>query len=214
MTWPALMPDLRRIWASAASTTARHRHEPGCGVRAAMERATSAPRAGASTASCSTSCRATLVGRAAARGLGFQPTRLASDSSATSSIHSTTERHTRPTTLRRWPGCGGTRRGALGLARRSAPGGEGLGAVGRDTRRAAPPSCTPTAPAAAARMMPSLGCCHSAASRRQLADGFLEVADHGKAEGRQPRRHVVDPGTAAATAPAAVVGRRVQRGWR
>ena len=67
-----------------------------------------------------------------------------------------------------------------------------------------PPSCTPTAPAAAARMTPSFACFQRRASRRQHVDCLFEVADHREAERGQARRHVVDQaGTGAATAPSA-----------
>ena len=66
---------------------------------------------------------------------------------------------------------------------------------------AAPPSCTPTAPAAAARMTPSLAMPPQPGVAPPAVDGLLEVADHGEAERGEPRRHVVDQRrTAAATA--------------
>ena len=101
---------------------------------------------------------------------GAQPMRLASDSSASSSIHSTTERHTSPTTLRRWPSSGGTPgvdpSAPVGLGRRA--GLEGLGAIRRDARRRARRrAARRRAPAAAARITPSLSCSTAPASRRQ-----------------------------------------------
>ena len=70
-----------------------HRHEPGCGVRAAVERGEIAPQR--------YRLYAEILDELTRAG-SAQPRMLASVSSASSSIHSTTERHTRPTTLCRW----------------------------------------------------------------------------------------------------------------
>ncbi len=186
-----LMPDLRgRTGRNAASTTAA----TGTSRAAACARRWSAATSAPSRYRIYEELHAELSHDAGGERAAAQPTRLASVSSASSSIHSTTERQTRPTTLRRWPGCGGTPAVEPGAPASSASRrlSKVLERSGVTPGAAAPPSCTPTAPAAAARMMPSLGCCHSAGVAPPAVDGLLEIADHGEAEGRQPRRHVVD----------------------
>ena len=120
---------------------------------------------------------------------------LASVSSASSSIHSTTERQTSPTTLCRWPGLqrhAGSRP-LCGADAGLQPAAEGLGPVGRHARR---------------RMATELHAHRARGGREQDAlvgllpepgiaapavDRLLEIADHRKAEGRQSRRHQIDP---------------------
>jgi hypothetical protein len=79
-------------------------HEPGCGVRAAWTRGEISPsRYRIYGELFDAELSQTRWSSAPGAGDGLQPSTLASVSSATSSIHSTTERHTRPTTLCRWP---------------------------------------------------------------------------------------------------------------
>ena len=96
------MPDLRAHASDCRFYNCTHRHEPGCGVLAALERGEIAESRYRIYREIFDELRPRALSSRA------QPIRLASDSSASSSIHSTTERQTRPTTLRRWPSCGGT----------------------------------------------------------------------------------------------------------
>ena len=113
--------------------------------------------------------------------------------SASSSIHSTTERHApgRPRSAGKLrsgnaPAVCPRRRRAGGAAA------EGLGPVGRDAGRAAsPPTCYRPPAMAAARMMFVGWWCEPCVAAPAV-DRFFEVADHGKAEGGEPRRHHVD----------------------
>jgi hypothetical protein len=101
MQLAGLMPDLAAELGHCRFHNCTHREEPQCGVRAAVEAGRISPsRWRIYGEFCSqTSCRARALADASGAGAPSHPSTLASDSSATSSIHSTTERQTRPTTL-------------------------------------------------------------------------------------------------------------------
>ena len=120
--------------------------------------------------------------------------RLASESSASSSIQRTTERQTSATTLRRWPSCGGAPGGRSFRGRRAGRRTrlEGLGAIRRQARRRAAAqahadrACRRRQDHAFVVVLPE---------RRVAApavDRLLEVADDGEARRRQASRHVVE----------------------
>jgi hypothetical protein len=100
-----LMPDLRPRWADCRFHNCSHRTSRAAACARPWSAGDQRVRWRIYEASCSRELSQPSAGSRHARA---QPSTLASDSSATSSIHSTTERHTRPTTLCRWPGCGGT----------------------------------------------------------------------------------------------------------
>jgi hypothetical protein len=120
---------------------------------------------------------------------------LASVSNATSSIHRITERHTRPTMLCRWPGCGAmpcVEPSASAAVGSDPAAGEGLGPVRRHARRRTAAKLHTDRAGSRRQDDPFVGVLPEARVTAPAVDSLLEVAHDGKAEGRQPRRHVVD----------------------
>ena len=123
-----------------------------------------------------------------------QPSRLASDSSASSSIHSTTERQTRPTTAQMAEPGRRAGRGAFGAPavvrrRRSIASKVDTEPVRRDDRRRRPPAhaAGPAAPPGCRRCRAS----RAPASRRQPSTASSKLPPPRSRRGHA-RRHMVD----------------------
>jgi len=109
---------------------------------------------------------------------------LASFSSASSSIHSTTERQTSPTTLPRWAGGGGS----PGLG----PADEGLGAVGRDAGRGGAAELHPHRAGRGGQDDAFVGVFPQFGVAPPAGDGLFKIAHHRETKGRHAGRHMID----------------------
>ena len=212
------MPDLRAHAASAASTTARTGTSPAAACARPPSVARSPPAASGCTSSCTRSCRGratdrpgTTAGPARCRsaqqvgqrqqGQQQHPQHHRAPHQADHAVaggRSAAAR--RRSSRRRWP-CRQRRRCSKVLDR-----------SGVTPGAAAPPSCTPTAPAAAARMTPSLACCHSPASRRQPLTASSKLPTTAKPNAvRRAGTWSISANRRCDSSHQLVVGRRVER---